>query len=110
MVVLRLSSRLLLVSFQYYFSAVLENACQHHDFPDTLEWAKLKDAHFNSRQHEHFLNVLLVRKHINYFNFLVFCVSLIHKLHKEPLIGYGSVGPLWLWQFLKPIWKLIPNF
>jgi len=43
----------------YLYTAVLENACLHHDFPDTLEWAKLKDAHFNSRQHEHFLNVLL---------------------------------------------------
>ena len=40
--------------------AVLENACMQQSFPDSLDWAKLKDAHFNARQHEHFLNILLV--------------------------------------------------
>jgi len=43
----------------FLYTAVLENACLNHEFPDTLEWAKLKDSHFNSRQHEHFLNVLM---------------------------------------------------
>ncbi|XP_057307857.1 cilia- and flagella-associated protein 206-like isoform X1 [Hydractinia symbiolongicarpus] len=47
------------VNRAYTYTAVLENACLHQNFPNTLDWAKLKDAHFNTRQHEHFLNVLL---------------------------------------------------
>lgn len=41
------------------YTAVLETACTRQEFPPSLDWAKLKDAHFNTRQQEAFLNLLL---------------------------------------------------
>jgi len=43
----------------FLYTAVLETGCMQQEFPEALDWAKLKDAHFNARQHEHFLNILM---------------------------------------------------
>ena len=43
----------------YMYTAALENACLRQEFSKNLDWARLKDAHFNDRQHEHFLNILM---------------------------------------------------
>ncbi|XP_065649778.1 cilia- and flagella-associated protein 206 isoform X3 [Hydra vulgaris] len=42
----------------FIYTDVLESAAIARKFPATLDWLKLKEAHFNTRQHEHFLNIL----------------------------------------------------